>query len=219
MAQIHFRDPNAPQPLEVRAEELRVALRKMSPTRLASRTGSRFSGRGDAGEFEFDFWGEPVQLSFPDLIACDPRSGTPLDPLSQALLLYYFHDADGVPAAGQWISFSELPDGTFYAQAYQGYTGQELLAVFGDDIAAFEQAALALGGRAVPFADCAFAFAALPLSPVLAACWLGDEDFPSSYRILFDAAASHHLSTDGCAILGGALTRRLIRARPKPGNP
>ncbi|MCO6450489.1 MAG: DUF3786 domain-containing protein [Caldilineales bacterium] len=209
MTQIRLIDRNAPKPLEVRAEELRAALRLKPPARLARRTGSQFRPDGAGGEFELEYWGQPVLLSFPDLIACDQYTGRPLDPLAQALLLYYFHDADGTPPAGQWISFSELPDGTFYAQAFQGYTGQELLAVFDDDIDAFRRAAMGCNGQAVGFADAAFAFAALPLVPVLAACWQGDEDFPSSYRILFDASASYHLSTEGCAILGSVLTRRL----------
>ena len=59
--------------------------------------------------------------------------------------------------------------------------------------------------------DRAFFFRVLPKVSLLAVCWLGDEDFPSSYNILFDAAVSHHLSTDACAIVGGTLTRRLIK--------
>jgi len=43
--------------------------------------------------------------------------------------------------------------------------------------------------------------------------WLGDEDFPASYRILFDASAGRHLDADACAILGGQLARKIIRAK------
>ncbi|MFN2105113.1 MAG: DUF3786 domain-containing protein [Candidatus Promineifilaceae bacterium] len=45
-----------------------------------------------------------------------------------------------------------------------------------------------------------------------AVCWLGDEDFPTSYRILFDRSIEHHLPTDACAILGSMLTTRLTKA-------
>jgi hypothetical protein len=47
---------------------------------------------------------------------------------------------------------------------------------------------------------------------LMVVCWLGDEDFLTSYRILFDAAANHHLSTDACAVVGSTLTRRLLQA-------
>jgi hypothetical protein len=36
-------------------------------------------------------------------------------------------------------------------------------------------------------------------------------DNPTSYRILFDANVSHYLSTDACAVIGGELTRRLLK--------
>jgi hypothetical protein len=59
--------------------------------------------------------------------------------------------------------------------------------------------------------ELAFAYQVLPHVRLLAACWLGDEEFPPSYRVLFDAAAGHHLTTDAYAILGSMLTRRLLR--------
>jgi hypothetical protein len=40
--------------------------------------------------------------------------------------------------------------------------------------------------------------------------WLGDEDFPPSARVLFDASAGQHLPTDAFALLGSTLTHRLI---------
>jgi len=51
---------------------------------------------------------------------------------------------------------------------------------------------------------------------VTVACWQGDEDFPSSYRVLFDAALAHQLPTDAGAVLGSTITRRLIAAHHDP---
>jgi hypothetical protein len=86
----------------------------------------------------------------------------------------------------------------------------------GNDEGGFAAAAGAIHGRELStggqLGDRAFAFRALPHVSLLVVCWLGDEDFPPSYRLLFDGAAKHHLSTDACAILGSGLTRRLIRA-------
>jgi hypothetical protein len=139
-----------------------------------------------------------------------------LGTFDQAQLAYYFTLSDGTPQTGRWISFSELPDGTFYTQAFQGYTGNELLKVFGNDENRFANAAVQAGGRPAGMAqsigDQAFIFRVLPHVSLMVVNWLGDEDFPASYRILFDAAASHHLTTDACAILGSTLTRRLVKA-------
>jgi len=48
---------------------------------------------------------------------------------------------------------------------------------------------------------------------LLAVYWQGDEDFPSTCQVLFDASASHYLPTDAYAILGSTLTRRLIKTK------
>ena len=209
----HQSKPPSSIPLADRVAELRANLQGADPTILAARTGAVYRPLAEnRGEFELTFWGRPVTLSFPDFVARASASGSPLDIMSQAMLAYYFHDSDGTPQAYRWIAFSELPDGNFYTQAFQSYTGQALLQAFGDDAAAFEAALQKTGGERLSFADISYAFQVLPKVAMLAVCWLGDEDFPSSYRILFDASTSHHLPTEGCAILGSMLTRRLIQA-------
>ena len=50
---------------------------------------------------------------------------------------------------------------------------------------------------------------AFPNLPMLVTYWLGDEDFPSSCKILFDSSATHYLPIDGCAIAGRLLTQKL----------
>ena len=42
------------------------------------------------------------------------------------MILYYLSYADGTPLADRWIGYRELPDGTFYSQAFQGYSGDRL---------------------------------------------------------------------------------------------
>ena len=201
-------------PLVQRVDELRTLLRQVDPVSLASRTGSIYHPAGDGeGEFRLPVWGQEVRVTYPDFLAYDADKGVPLGTFIDALLAYYYHLSDGTPLSGEWIAFSDLPDGTFYAQAFQGYTGRELGVVFGNDSEAFTQAAESLGGRREFFGNLAYSYQVLPRVALMVVCWLGDEDFPPSYRVLFDSAASHHLTTDVCAIVGSNLTRRLIRAR------
>jgi hypothetical protein len=155
-------------------------------------------------------------LSFPELIAYDDLNRE-LNPALQALLIYNLYTSDGTPAAGHFIAFSGLPDGKFYAQAYQGYTGDELRRYFGEDRMRFERAARQNGGQGYPLGDAAFVFQFLPRVALLAVFWGGDDELPSSYQVLFDAAASHHLPTDACAIAGSMLTRQLIGASDRAG--
>ncbi len=186
------------------------------PEVLAADTGAGYTPGEDGGELTLPVWGQMVRLTVPDFAAEVEDTGEPLDPFTTLLLAYYFDRADGTPGSGNLIAFSELPDAAFYAQAFQGYTGAELERAFGNDIEAFASAAVALEGRPEPIADRAFSFAVLPLVRVTVACWQGDEDFPSSYRVLFDAALARQLPTDAGAVLGSTITQRLIAARRDP---
>lgn len=195
-----------------RVEELRLRLDSYDPERLAEFTGTEFKFRedGQQGEFHTTLWNRRIKLTYPEFHAFEVPSGKECGPALQALLLYYYLTADGTPPGGTWISFTELPDGRFYTQAFQGYTGEELSREFGDDQTAFEQAAVALAGHKQDLGDSAFSFPLLPRISLLAVCWVGDEDFPTKYQILFSSNVRHYLPTDACAIAGSMLTRRLI---------
>ena len=214
-----MKDPVAPPGPDTdrfsrRISELRAALLAKDPWQLAEFTGADFRLlEPDQGEYHLLLWERPVVLTFPDLVARSAQTGEELPVMNLALVLYYFNNADGAPVSGEWISFSELPDGRFYNQAFQGYTGDQLGRTFQNDHQSYEHAAQALGGSRRALGDVAYAFQALPRVPVLVVYWLGDEDFPATSRILFDASASHYLPTDAYAILGSTITRRLIAAR------
>lgn len=209
-------DNDRPDPygsLLARVAEIWAGLAEADPERLAADTLSSYApAAGNSGEFRLVVWGRETLVTFPGFAATWVDDATTVDPFTAALLAYYFATCDGTPEAGRWIAFSELRAGTFYAQAFQGYTGNELARTFGNDTAAFTSAAVGLSGLPETLADRAFSFRALPLVSVAVACWLGDEDLGPSYRVLFDAAVGHHLPTDVCAIVGSSLTRRLIAA-------
>jgi len=209
----HRISTEATDSLLARVREIWASLAEADPGRLAAGTRSAFSPKGgDTGEFRVALWGREAQISFPGFVTRWLDNAEIVDPFDAALLAYYFETADGTPEAGTRIAFSDLPNGTFYARAFQGYTGNELAKVFGNDAASFTTSAGRIGGLPEPLADHAFSFRALPLVSVAVACWLGDEDFGPSYRVLFDAAVEHHLPTDVCAIVGSSLTRCLIAA-------
>lgn len=199
--------------LAARADELRQALRQHHVHLLADNTHSTFIQPVDGrSEFRLAFWDNEITISYPAFEMVDSSSNQSLNPGQQALILYYFHTADGAQPAGEWISFSNLQDGLFYSKAFQGYTGKELAKIFQNDLARFERAASQLKGVPYSLGDAAFEFSLLPKVHLLVVSWLGDEDFPPNYQILFDASVNHFLPTDACAIAGSMLTRRLINS-------
>lgn len=206
--------------LPARLNELRQELACEEPYALAERCGAAFCGpipsqaaNADArGVFSLPMWGRSVQVSYPAFEACWQPDNIPLGLLDQGLLTYYLARCDGTSPIGRWISFGELPDGRFYNQAFQGYTGEVLGRAFGNQLEVFKERAFASGGEPFMLGDAAFSFLALPFVPVLTVAWLGDEDFPTRYQVLFDASIPHHLPTDGCAILGSTLVRKLLKS-------
>ncbi len=207
------RDAQSAQ-LIARLEELRQLVRLIPPATLAERAAVQFAPVGNSsGELRLTLWGAPVTVTVPGFVAHDAQCAA-LPDVFQALLLYYLHTADGAPMAGQWVSFADLPAGRIYAQAFQGYSGGALVKAFDPDLDRFKQACLAAGGQPVDAADAAFVFPALPRVPLLLTYWLGDEDFPSTCNVLFDAHATHYLPIDACAVLGGLLAARIKRMSP-----
>lgn len=207
-----------PQPskpaLVSRVDELRAALETIPANLLVERTGADFYALGPGrGEFRLSLFNSPIMVTYPGLIGIDVKKDEELPLLSQAVLAYYFYTSDGAPPTGQWVSFADLPDGRMYNRAFQGYSGDELVKAFQLDVNTFRVACEKGGGVVAEIGDAAYHFRALPRLPLLVNYWSGDEDFPSSCKILFDRSVSHYLPTDVCAILGSMLTRKLIRLR------
>ena len=201
-----------PDLLAARLVELRESLITKDPDLLADFTGTKFfRDERDSGDFHFQLWEREVVLVYPSLVAKDLGSGEELSSSSQALVLYYFSTCDGTRSSGQWISFSELPDGRFYNQAYQGYTGGKLAQTFKNNFDLFCLTAESLGGRRVHLlGNAAYEYNVLPMVNLLVVTWQGDEDFDATYQVLFDAAVTHHLPTDAGAITASILTGRLV---------
>jgi hypothetical protein len=115
--------------------------------------------------------------------------------------------------ADHWIGYRELPGGNFYSQAFQGYSGDRLARIYGEQPEAYEQAAQKLEGvRLTGLPDIAHAFLPLPRIRLASILYPGDEEFPARASVLFDLAASHYMTTDGLALLGAGLVGRLIGA-------
>lgn len=195
-------------------DSLRDDVRQRNPEVAAALSGGRF----EPGAVILPYWGRRVRLAWPDL---EPafEDGKPCSTFDQAMLLYHLRTADGFPMAERWIGFRELPDGAFYHLAYQRYSGDRLARAFGGDPPALPAAARAFDGvHLTAIGEYAYAFSPLPRIRLAAILWPGDEEFPARGSVLFDGAASHYMTTDGLALLGGGLAGRLAKARPHPGS-
>ncbi len=183
----------------------REELGKRDPRELAVKCGAEF----DHGVIRCKFYGEPYLIAFPEARVYVEATHKECGMNRSSMFFYYLLTADGAPIAGKWIAFRELPGGMFYHQAYQGYSGDRLAKAVDNRVPVFERAARNIGGVKLNVGDAAFAFEALPRVRVAAVYYAGDEDFPASANVLFDAAASHYLPTDALAGVGSSLVDRL----------
>ncbi len=134
-----------------------------------------------------------------------------MDPFHEAIILEYLKRSDGTLPSGKWINFRELPGGGNYFQAFQGYGPDTLVKKWVFDVEGFDAACKKNGGTKVDMGDAGYEFLVLPRLKVALVYWLGDEDFPSSASVLFDANASRLMVTDGLAILAKHLVNHIVK--------
>jgi hypothetical protein len=166
----------------------------------------------ESGRFLVPFFGALHSVVWPQGTVQTVADGSDVDIWVQILLLHYLLTADGMPLAGEWIAFRNLPGGLGYDAAFQGRANYRLAGAFGTDDQAFIAAARSLGGERLAFGDASFLFRALPRVWLAVVLYLADEDFAASAQVLFDGTASHYLETEDLAVLGGMLASRLIKA-------
>lgn len=130
--------------------------------------------------------------------------------LSDQILLYqYLVQASGFPLAGKWISYLELPNGEHHYVPFKLEAMEPLAKTFGYNLAAFKLAAQKLGGTEVKMGHAGYVIPALPRIPLAVALWEGDEEFPPSANVIFDATAKDYLTPAALYVLGINVTRKL----------
>ena len=203
--------------LAAQVAETQDRLRRVNPVRLAQRSGGAL---GEDGALWLQFWGENYRIPFPELTVRRAYVDEAPADLDQALLLAYLATADGATPSGRYISYRDLPDGMFYAQAFRGYAEMRLVRELGEEgVDAFRRGAESIGGQPIELGNASYFFQVLPRVRLAAVYWLGDEDFPADgmcppqASILFEDTAPHYMSTDGLAVLGSHLVNAIVQER------
>jgi len=191
--------------LEPKVVALRSELRRLTPDDIARRSGAILDG----GRLRLAMLFDDYEVDTIDYVVSHPGGGE-VNSFLQSLVLTYLGTTYGGPPAERWVSFRDLPNGSFYNQAFQGYGPDRLAKRWQLDVAGFGAACRALGGTPIDHGDAGFAFTVLPRIDMAAIYWLGDEDFASKASILFDATAHLDMVVDGLAILGSRLVDRIL---------
>lgn len=190
-------------------KEARATLRHLKPGKLAMYSGCKEDADGN---FHLTFFWQEYVIAGTDFTVRQAGTGKEPSSFTQSLILTYLATADGTTPSSRWVGFRELPDGLFYVQAFQGYTGGRLVRELGGGIETFRRAAGALGGELLEIGDAGYVFTVLPRVHLGLVYWEGDEELPSQARVLFEDTAARYMPTDGLAILGSQLVGRMLKA-------
>jgi hypothetical protein len=190
-------------------KEAQAKLRTFDRAVVAERSGATLDEQGD---LRVEFLRREYVIDHAEWTVkrTDDEAAPPS--LMQSLLLTYLYTADGTPPIDRWVGFRELPNGLFYAQAFQGYTGAVLVRDLNGDVAAFKRAGEKLQGATLAIGDAGYIFQMLPRIKLAVTMWSGDDEFPAQAQVLFQETAPHYLITDGLAILGSLLIGQIVKA-------
>ncbi|MDR9757728.1 MAG: DUF3786 domain-containing protein [Thermacetogeniaceae bacterium] len=177
----------------------------LDPKTMAFRAGVKFSE--NEVEIIVPFLNEEYRVRFPSGEVYHECKEVPLD--YQILILHYLSSAEGVPLKHQWISFKELPSGQIYINPFYNRAVRPLVKFFGQKPEALIKAGMALGGKEMDMGDASIQIPVFPMVNVAYIIWEGDDEFPASGNVLFDASAPNYLPTEDYAVLGGMIVFEL----------
>jgi hypothetical protein len=190
-------------------KEAQAKLREIDRAAVAERSGATIDRDGD---LRVEFLRREYAIDHMEWTVKRADDGSVPPALIQSLILTYLYRSDGTPPIDRWLGFRELPDGLFYAQAFQGYTGAALIRDLNGDVAAFKPASEKLQGAALAIGDAGYVFQILPRLKLAVIIWAGDDEFPAQAQVLFQETAAHYLMTEALAIVGSLLIGQIVKA-------
>ncbi len=161
------------------------------------------------GIIALSFFQRPYTISYPELAFSCPQEPV-ISLVSKIIILHYLINATHTTKTGQLTNYGGIPGGSFYFPVFKRKTTDILLAKLGNNSEALKRAGEALGATTTSLGDVSFTIRALPDIDLTLIFWEGDEDFPSAYDILFDAAIDRYLSLEDIVVLAQMATKRVL---------
>jgi Domain of unknown function (DUF3786) len=190
------------------------ALLRADLAERAVRSGSRLEiapqGQKKIG---LRYLGRELFLSFPQE-TIEPSNGS--DPVSlreEILILHYLEKAAGTPLTGKWISFAEIPGGTFYHPVFLQRCKAPLVKYFGESPESLLSVAVdEVRGEPWSMGDAGVKIQAFPFVALGLVLWKGDTEFPPDGNVLFDSSITGYLPAEDVVILAETVVWKLIKA-------
>jgi hypothetical protein len=187
-----------------------VSLRKVDLEERARKSGAQYRKDDGKAIITLPFFSDVYEIGFPEMEFHCPTQRT-ISLVVRVLLLHYVIRADGNPPTNRWVGYKDLPGGLLYAGVFARRVTDRLARRFGYSAKEFQEIGSRVGGEPAGVGDTSFTLRALPSVPLQYVLWEGDEEFPASLQLLFDASVVHYLSLEDIVVLGQMAAGRLLR--------
>jgi hypothetical protein len=181
----------------------------------AGRLGGTLETGGDGGQtVAFPCMGATCRIVLPDgaVSRDDGASVGPLSVFAEILILHALLLHTGRPPGGEWIAFSDIPDGLLYGSVYGKRTAGRLAVALSGAGDRLRSAAERLGGGNAALGGDASAvvepFSGVPVGIVF---WEGDDRFPPAVTFLYDRTITEIFPTEDIVVLTQWVTEEMIR--------
>jgi hypothetical protein len=186
-----------------------ASIKEMDLQERAREAGADYQKGEDGEKILIHFLSEPYYIQFPQVEFYSPYKKT-ISLVTRILLLHYLIHADGDLLTGKWVAYKDIPGGLLYASVFARRVTEPLQRKFGRSAKWFKEVGIKSSGHLVDIGDASFILQAFPNVPLQYVLWEGDEEFPPSVQLLFDASVDHYLSLEDLVVLGQVTTGRLI---------
>lgn len=186
-----------------------LSIKGMNLEERAKKARADYEKGGDGEKIVIRFFSEPYEIRFPEIEFHSPSKNA-VSLVTRILLLHYVIRADGSPQTGRWVGYKDIPGGLHYAGVFARRVTEPLLRRFGRSSQLFKETGIKLGGESADVGDASFVLGVLPMISLLYVLWAGDEEFPPTIQLLFDASVDHYLSLEDIVVLGQMTAGRLI---------
>jgi len=185
------------------------SIQGMNLEERAKKAGANYEKGKEGEKITLHFFSEPYWIQFPQIEFYSPSKKV-VSLVTRILLLHYLLHADGNPLTGRWVAYKDIPGGLLYAGVFARRVTEPLQRRFGNSARSFKETGIRSGGEPVEIGDASFILHAFPYVPLQYVLWEGDEEFPPSVQLLFDASVDHYLTLEDMVVLGQVTTGRLI---------
>ena len=187
-----------------------VSMRERNLEERAGKAGAGYQKYQEGEKISLPFFSEPYVIHFPQVEFYAPSQKT-VSLVTRVLLLHYLLRADGNSVLGKWVSYKDVPGGLLYAGVFARRVTEPLARRFGRSARRFQEVGNGLGGEPAGVGDASFTLSVFPRIALQLVLWEGDEEFPPSVQLLFDASVDHYLCLEDIVVLGQMTAGRLIQ--------